>query len=104
MNVYEDAKRVDLSIVRGVDDLVALHAAIKVTQDSYISLELTPPEWMAERLQAIGNEVKERSEAQTRATLAKLLARREALKSAQEKRTNVEAQIAALRAQLGEVE
>jgi hypothetical protein len=83
-----------------VDELIALAALAAAMIAEYQTNQLGAPEWVTTRLKSIRREIKTRVQDQLEAKLAEAKARRESLRTTEEKRTVLDAEIAALTAQL----
>jgi predicted transcriptional regulator len=89
-----DAKRADLA------ELVELSAYGRALLAEFETLSVEAPEWATENLAAVRRELKSRNQDRLAAKLKAAKARLETLKTVDEKRTGVQAEIAALEAQL----
>lgn len=92
-------KAMDVSSA-SVDELVLAFSTIKTALEGYYSLGVDVPEYLLGLQKDIKREVDERSRTEKERKLKTLRARREALKTPDEKRAGVDAQIAELEKQL----
>lgn len=85
-----------------LDELVALAAFGATVKAQYEGLKMTPPQQFGENLTAIEKELKTRRKDNIERALREARARKEALKTMDEKRLDLDKSIAALEASLAE--
>ena len=81
-----------------VADLIGLSAFARIATDEYAKHGLTVPEWVTDKQNLVAREISTRSADAKAARLKDLKARRAALKTAEEKRVDLDAEIAKLEA------
>ena len=79
-----------------LDDLIGTRADLKVLAQHFDDLALPIPDWVTDKLKATEDEIKDRVKAERQATLKKLMSRREALLTRDEKRGKLDEEIANL--------
>ena len=79
---------------KGLDDLIGVRSDLKCLAANYDDLKLTIPDWISVKLDELEMEVKNQVRAERMAELHKLKSRRAALMTADEKRSNLDTQIA----------
>jgi hypothetical protein len=78
------------------EDLIELSAFARTYEAEFTALGVETPEWVTNQTKALRREIKARNADALAARLRELKARREALKTPDEKREALDAQIAAL--------
>ena len=87
----------DLNLERpDLDELVALHAFASGMEQSYSATGAEPPEWFKENKDALQREIKNRRRDSIERALKDAKARKEKLKTMDEKRADLDAEIARL--------
>ena len=76
-----------------LDELVAARAELKILASNYDDLGVSIPDWIVEKLDQIEPEIKSQVKAELQATLKKLISSRSALRTADEKRADLDVQI-----------
>jgi hypothetical protein len=84
-----------------LDEMVALSTFGRAMEDEYKRLTIPVPEWLEDRLSALDREIRLRRTDALQAKLKELEARKEALKTADQKRQDVDAEMAKVKAALG---
>lgn len=84
-----------------VDEAVALYAFGKTLGQTYAEFGLEPPEWVGEQLEVLRREIKDRQRDALIKDLKDTKARREGLRTVDEKRAELDAKIARLEAAIG---
>jgi len=84
-----------------VEELILAKSQLKTIDDAFQEMKLDTPEWVVDKLSEVGLEinVRVRSELQRRLKTAK--ARRSALRTADERRKELDAEIAELESKVG---
>lgn len=85
-----------------VDELIIMEQLMKLQKNGYKERKIPIPTWLEDNLDNIDLEIKMRIKADLKKRLATAQARRESLKTADEKRRDLDAEIEALKAQLNE--
>jgi Skp family chaperone for outer membrane proteins len=99
LNAVQRIKTIDTDGI-DTDDAVALLATAKAMKTEYRENFLEVPDWLTAGAAKLEREVRSRRRESLEKALANAVARKEALKSADEKRRDAEAEIERLRAAL----
>lgn len=97
-----DARLIDslknLDVTGGMDTekLVGVRAGLKLFAQNYEDLTLTAPEWVSDKIELVETEIKNRVKTERETALRKLRARKASLMSRDEKRAEIDKQIAEL--------
>jgi len=91
----------DLEEISSVEELLLAKNQLKVIDDGYQDLKLPTPEWVTDRLSDTDREITIRVQAELKRRLRTAKARRSALRTADEKRKDLEAEIADLEKMVG---
>lgn len=85
-----------------VDELIELRAGARVLELEYQAANYEVPEWLKERTVMLDAEIKRLRADTMRKRVRELVAQKSALRTADEKRADVDAELARLQAELGE--
>lgn len=85
-----------------LDEAVSLLAFASSLDATYKAHQLETPDWLKDKLPSLRKEVDRRRRDSLEAALKSALARRDALRTSEEKRKDTDAEIARLQASLGE--
>lgn len=83
-----------------VEELFIAKSQLKTIDDGYQEMKLDTPEWITDKLSTITREITLRVRSELQRKLRQAKARRSALKTADEKRKDLEDEIAALEVKL----
>ncbi len=87
--------------VPNVEELILAKAQLKTMDDGYQDLKLETPEWILDKLAETSREINNRVQGELQRRLRNAKARRSALRTADEKRKDLDDEIAALESKLG---
>lgn len=85
-----------------MDDLVCLYSAGTAYASTYAGFQLEQPDWLKASLDALAKDIKSRRRDYLEAQLAQAKARKETLKTAEQKRADTDAEIERLSKALAE--
>ncbi len=97
--MLEQLKNLDLDRI-GIEDAVELSSQGRQIQTEFEALNVEQPAWLATRLRELRREIRVQQQDRIEKQLREAKARLEVLKPAEQKRTEVEAEIARLQALL----
>lgn len=83
-----------------LDEAVALHCLASQMESAFASFGVTAPRWLGDSQRALDADIRRRVHDDLRLRLDRAKARREALKTADQKRADAEAEVAGLEALL----
>jgi hypothetical protein len=83
-----------------LEELVAVRSDLKTLANNYEDLKVDMPEWLPAKIEEVEREISSQTKTEKLARLKKLEARRASLMTADEKRKNVDDEIASLKAQI----
>lgn len=95
-------ERTDVEEISTVEELFLAQNQLRVIDQGYQDLSLTTPDWVIDKLTQTTHEIDTRMRGELQRRLRAAEARRSALKTADEKRKDADAEIAELRAKLGQ--
>lgn len=84
-----------------IDEAVALLSFGRGVRATYVEHDMTPPDWLTENVSVLEREVKARRRDNLERALKAAQARKDSLRTAEEKRATVDAEIERLTAALG---
>ena len=84
-----------------IEDLMVIKNQLAVIDTEYQNLTLDTPEWVTDKLGEVSREINNRVTAELTLKLKQAKSRRSALKTADEKRKDLDVEIAALEGKLG---
>ena len=84
----------------GIEDLMIIKNQLSVIDTEYQNLTLDTPEWVTDKLGEVSREINNRVTAELQMKLKQAKSRRAALKTADEKRKDLDAEITALESKL----
>ena len=91
----------DTEIVE-LEDLFVAQSQLKVIDQGYQETTMETPEWVLDKMEAVNVEINHRVASQLKARLRAAQARRSALRTADEKRGDLDAEIEDLKKRLGQ--
>lgn len=100
VNEMDRLRKIDPRGLEHTEDLVAFYGDLRSRQESYDELGIDIPAWLENKFGDVQAEIKARRRASVQARLEKLKAQRLALRTPDEKRKDVEAEIEALEKEL----
>jgi hypothetical protein len=83
-----------------IENLMIVKRNLMIIDEEYKSMSLSAPDWVLDKLGEVSREIKNRVEADLTRKLKNAESRRAAAKTMSEKREDLDAEIAALKAQL----
>jgi hypothetical protein len=101
MKILINLKAIEIETT-DIENLMIIKRQLMVIDEEYVSMSLTTPDWVLDKLGEVGREIKVRVEAELTRKLRNAESRRDALKSMSEKREDIDKSIASLKAQLGQ--
>jgi hypothetical protein len=90
----------DLEEVDSVEELILAQNQLKIIDQGYQDLKLSTPDWVLDKLGETGHEIDSRIRSELARRLKNAKSRRSALRSADEKRKDLDAEIAVLEGKL----
>ena len=105
MTFYQELRGVDVDAISQVEEIVALLAiakAIRAEFEAHTSL-IETPEWLDDKIKSLGRELKARTADVLEKRYRETLAKRESLRTPEEKRKAVDAEIEALQKKRQEI-
>jgi hypothetical protein len=94
-------ERTDVEEIGTVEELILGQNQLRVIDQGYQDLKLSTPEWVIDKLTQTTKEIDNRVQGELQRRLRAAKARRSALRTADEKRKDADAEIAELEARLG---
>lgn len=94
-------QQTDPEEVGTVEELILAKAQLVTVDQGYQEMHLETPEWIIDKLNEVDSEIKSRVKSELIKRLRTAKARRAALKTADEKRRDLDAEIAELEKQVG---
>jgi hypothetical protein len=101
MKVFINLKAIEIDTT-DIENLMIVKRQLMVIDEEYVSMSLTTPDWVLDKLGEVSREIKNRVEAELTRKLRNAESRRDALKTVSEKRDDLDKSIASLKAQLGQ--
>ena len=90
----------DIEEMGSVEELILAQNQLKIIDAGFQELKLEPPDWVLEKLSETGHEINMRVKGELMKRLKSAKARRSALRTADEKRKDLDAEIAELESKL----
>jgi hypothetical protein len=91
--VLEKLRNLNIERMIDLDEAVALFAFGNMVLTSYKDQTLEPPAWLTDNLSVLGKDIKERRRDNLEAALKEALAKKSALRTAEEKRADLDGEI-----------
>lgn len=98
--MIEQLKRLDIEVEIDTDELILAKGLLRMVDEGYQEAGVDTPTWVTDKLKNVSEEINRKNRAELEALLKKAQARRMALRTADEKRKALEAQISELEAKL----
>jgi hypothetical protein len=96
MKILQLTQSTDIEQISSVEELFIAKAQLKAIDDGYQQFKMETPEWVSDLLLEVDHEITKRNKGELMRRLKAARARRSALKTADEKRTELDSEINAL--------